>query len=97
MTSVKDNVIAVPIKGLTPDSNVNAQSTAVGYLVLVKKGQGNETEMFRKYDEIVHDSLVDTLLTDLSIDPKGEIPGQDGIQDGRRRSSADGNKRSCKS
>jgi len=70
----QDNVIVIPIKGLTPDSNVNAQSTAVGYLVLVKKGQGNETEMFRKYDEIVHDSLVDTLLTDFSIDPKGEIP-----------------------
>ena len=69
----QDNVIVVPIKGLTPDSNVNAQSTAVGYLVLVKKGQGNETEMFRKYDEIVHDPLVDALACEQCMHSRSHL------------------------
>ena len=54
-------LVVQPILGLAPDGNVNPLSRTVGYIVLMEKGQGVETECFRLYEELARKPFIDTL------------------------------------
>ena len=58
---VRNGIIALKIRGLSPDAGINPDSTVCGWLALVRKDQGTETEMFMFHEEAVGEAFVDSL------------------------------------
>ena len=68
-------IIIIKVRGLSADGALNADSQSYGYIVLIRKGAGIETEMFRLYDEIVAIPSILMLRKKIGIDDKhGSIP-----------------------
>ena len=71
---VPNGLIVLQVRGLSADGGMNPSSTTCGYLVLVRKGAGIETEMFRLHNEIVSEHFVNTLRGHLGYDDPANIP-----------------------
>ena len=79
-------IIVIKMRGLSADGSLNADSQSYGYIILIRKGAGNETEMFCLYDELVTIPYVSLLRNKMGIDDKnGSIPNY-----GRAVLSSDG-------
>ena len=58
---VPNGIICLKVKGLSPDGGINPHSESYGLVVLIRKGVGIETEMFRLHGEMIRERFIDQL------------------------------------
>ena len=74
LPNAENGIICLEMEGLTPDGNLNPNSKAVGYVVLIRTWQSVETEMFRLYEEKVRKPSIDAIKEQLGLDPDDVEP-----------------------
>jgi len=71
---VPNGIIQIRLRGLSTDGGLNPHSTAYGFVVLVRKGTGIETQMFRDFNADVAEPFIDQLRSTVGCEDSNNVP-----------------------